>query len=160
MLKLSTTGGGLLFSTYLGGSGLDEGTGIAIDAARNVYVTGTTRSTDFPRASPFQAAIGGNTDAFVAKLNPAGSALLYSSFLGGSATDSALAIAADPAGNVDRRRHDELGGLSQSRSRRRAPSAASSTPSSRAFAPNGTLIFSTFWGGADIDSAQAVTLDS
>ncbi len=84
VLKISTSGGGLLFSTYLGGSGLDEGAGVAIDDARNVYVTGITRSTDFPTASPRQAALAGNTDAFVAKLNPAGSALLYSSYLGGS----------------------------------------------------------------------------
>ena len=147
VLKISTTGGGLLFSTYLGGSGLDEGTGVAIDTARNVYVTGTTRSTNFPTASPRQGALGGNTDAFVAKLNPAGSALLYSSYLGGAATDIALGIAADGAGNVTVVGTTNSANFPAVRTRRRPTDRR---PLRRVrdaeSSPNGALIFSTFWG--------------
>jgi hypothetical protein len=158
VLKISTTGGGVLFSTYLGGGGLDEGTGISIDTARNVYVSGATRSTDFPTAAAYQNALNGNTDAFVAKLNPAGSSLLYSTYLGGTRTDSAFALASDPGGTVT------LVGTTNSEDfPRLIPSqgllAGLFDAFVARFAPNGSPIFSTYWGGADIDSAQAVTLD-
>ena len=93
----------LVYSTYLGGSSDDEGTGIAVDSSGNAYVTGVTQSTDFPTAHPLQAVYGGGMvygDAFVAKLNPAGSALVYSTYLGGSGVDEGTGIAVDSAGNA------------------------------------------------------------
>jgi hypothetical protein len=90
----------LSYSTYLGGSGSDSGGSIAVDSAGDAYVTGITASTNFPTAHPLQATSGANNDAFVAKLNPAGSALVYSTYLGGSDYDSADAIAVDSAGNA------------------------------------------------------------
>ena len=83
--KLNPAGSALVYSTYLGGSGDDFGQGIAVDSSGNAYVTGSTYSTDFPTANPLQAVFGGGIDAFVAKLNPTGSALVYSTYLGGSA---------------------------------------------------------------------------
>ena len=78
----------LVYATYLGGSGDDFGFGIAVDAAGQAYVTGTTTSLDFPVAgNPLQATFGGGADAFVAKLNPAGTALVYATYLGGSGGD-------------------------------------------------------------------------
>jgi len=77
----------LLYASFLGGSDFDLGTGIAVDGTGNAYVTGSTTSTaaTFPEtAGAFQAAYAGNADAFVAKVNPTGSALVYASFLGGS----------------------------------------------------------------------------
>ena len=75
----------LVYATYLGGSREDFGFGIAVDAVGQVYVTGGTASSDFPIAgNPFQPLYGGNIDAFVAKLNPAGTALVYATYLGGS----------------------------------------------------------------------------
>ena len=74
--KLNPTGSALVYSTYLGGDGGESGTSIAVDSSGNAYVTGSTFSTDFPTASPIQATIGGNDDAFVTKLNAAGSATL------------------------------------------------------------------------------------
>jgi Beta-propeller repeat len=76
----------LVYSTYLGGKGGDSAAGIAIDSAGNAYITGTTYSTDFPitPSSAFQTSNGGNDDVFVAKLNPIGSALVYSTYLGGA----------------------------------------------------------------------------
>ena len=83
--KLNAAGSALVYSTYLGGSGDDDGNGIAVDSSGNAYVTGYTDSTNFPTANAFQAAFGGGSgDAFVTKLNAAGSALVYSTYLGGS----------------------------------------------------------------------------
>ena len=93
----------LSYSTYLGGSGGDQGDGIAVDTAGNAYVTGYTMSTDFPTANPLQGTCGscnGFYTAFVAKLNPTGSALVYSTYLGGSGGDQGDGIAVDTAGNA------------------------------------------------------------
>src|SRR5438552_3467713 len=98
--KLDAAGSALLYSTYLGGSGDDRGYGIAVDAAGSAYVTGSADSTDFPTVNPLQAANGGVGDAFVSKLDATGSALLYSTYLGGSARDAASGIAVDAAGSA------------------------------------------------------------
>jgi hypothetical protein len=98
--KINPTGLALVYSTYLGGSGRDMGFGIAADSAGNAYVTGLTDSTDFPTMNPIQPANGGLEDVFVAKLNPTGSALVYSTYLGGSADDGSYGIAVDSAGNA------------------------------------------------------------
>ena len=82
--KLNATGSALLYSTYVAGTGGDFGYGIAVDASRNVYVTGTTDSSNFPTTKgAYQTTFaGGGADAFVSKLNATGSALLYSTYLG------------------------------------------------------------------------------
>src|SRR5439155_1551224 len=98
--QLNPTGSALVYSTYLGGSSGDEGNGIAVDPAGNAYVTGRTDSPNFPTVNPLQPASGGGSDAFVAKLNPTGSALAYSTYLGGSGGDIGFGIAADTAGNA------------------------------------------------------------
>jgi Beta-propeller repeat/Cep192 domain 4 len=92
----------LLYFRYFGGSGADAGTGIAVDPAGNAYVTGTTTSVDFPTTEAvFQPAYGGgNTDAFVTKIDPTGATLLYSTFLGGTNADSGSGIAVDSTGNA------------------------------------------------------------
>lgn len=82
------TGGNKLAATYLGGTGDDRGTGIAVNSAGATYVTGFTSSTNFPTVTPLQISNGGGFDAFVAKINPAGTALLYSTYLGGSGNES------------------------------------------------------------------------
>src|SRR5438552_1638880 len=98
--RLHAVGSALVYSTYLGGSGSELGVGIAVDAAGSAYVTGQTTSTDFPTANPLQAASGGGTDAFVSKLDAAGCALLYSTYLGGSGGDGGGGIAVDAAGSA------------------------------------------------------------
>jgi len=96
--KLNATGSALVYSTFLGGSGNDNGSGIAVDVSGNAYVTGNTQSTNFPTMNPVQLANGGSTDAFVAKLNASGSALVYSTYLGGSGNDLSFGIAVDSSG--------------------------------------------------------------
>jgi hypothetical protein len=105
--KLSADGSALVYSTYLGGSVSDQGNAIAVDAAGNAYVAGQTCSTDFPTVFPVQAALNGACGGFVSKLNAAGSALVYSTYLGGSGTavgsgpyDSAAGIAVDSSGGA------------------------------------------------------------
>ena len=101
--KLNPSGSGLVYSTFLEGSMRENGnTGdIAVDPLGNAYVSGYTASTDFPTANAVQGAFGGgNSDAFVAKLNPAGSGLVYSTYLGGSGDDTANGIAVDASGNA------------------------------------------------------------
>jgi hypothetical protein len=96
--------GQVVFSTYLGGSGNDYGRDITLDSAGNIYVAGTTSSSDFPIRNPFQAlrVPGGasDSDAFVTKINPSGSAILYSTYLGGDDDDSVASIAVDSGGGI------------------------------------------------------------
>jgi hypothetical protein len=99
--KLNSSGSGLVYSTYLGGGNFDAGGGIALDSSGNAYVTGHTFSTDFPTtAGAFQTTLGGETNAFVSKLNSSGSALVYSTYLGGSNRDVGQGIAVDSLGNA------------------------------------------------------------
>ncbi|MBI4468528.1 MAG: SBBP repeat-containing protein [Acidobacteria bacterium] len=91
----------LVYSTYFGGIGNEtEWRAIAADAAGNAYVAGTTASVNFPVANAIQSELRGTQDAFVAKLNPAGSTLIYCTYLGGSAAEIGYAIAVDMSGNA------------------------------------------------------------
>ena len=102
--KINSTGSTLIYSTYLGGSlGPDDAEGgwdIAVDADGNIYIAGNADSTNFPSVNPVQSGLGGSIDAFAAKLNAAGSTLIYSTYLGGSNLDFARAIAIDTSGNA------------------------------------------------------------
>jgi hypothetical protein len=95
---LAPAGKSLVYSTYLGGTELDLGLGIAVDRASRAYVVGGTYSTDFPTKLPIQAANKGGSDGFVTVLPPSGSPLLFSTYLGGSAFDLATGIALDRTG--------------------------------------------------------------
>jgi len=101
--KVNSTGTALLYCSYIGGSGDDRGYGIAVDSSGNAYVTGYTSSTQatFPvTIGPDLTYNGGNFDAFVAKVNSAGTALLYCGYIGGSDWDIGYGIAADVSGNA------------------------------------------------------------
>jgi hypothetical protein len=98
--KINAAGSALLYSTYLGGSGDDQGNRIAVDGSGNAYVTGWTTSTNFPTANPVQANYGGSEDAFVTKINAAGSVLVYSTYLGGNVGEQGNGIAVDGSGNA------------------------------------------------------------
>jgi len=98
--KIAPNTGGIVYSTFLGGSGDEEGNGIAVDASGAAYVTGDTSSTNFPLMGPYQSTYGGGaTDAFITRLAGSGQSLLYSTYLGGSGADAGFAIVTDPAGN-------------------------------------------------------------
>ena len=90
----------LIYSTYLGGDARDFGNSIAVDTSGNAYITGSTGSNDFPTEDAFQPNRGSLRDAFVAKINPSGEAILYSTYIGGTANELGGSIAVDSAGNV------------------------------------------------------------
>ena len=102
--KLNAAGTGLVYSTYLGGTGTavgDQGNGIAVDALGSTYVTGMTESADFPTTlGAFDTTLGGFRDVFVSKLDPTGSALVYSTYLGGIGAEGSGGIVLDAAGSA------------------------------------------------------------
>jgi hypothetical protein len=98
--KINPAGSALIYATYLGGTSTELGSGIAVDAGGNAFMTGTTGSTNFPNRNAFQATKRGITDVFVTKVNPTGSALVYSTYLGGSLVQIGSGIAVDSAGSA------------------------------------------------------------
>jgi hypothetical protein len=158
--KLDAAGTGLIYSTYLGGGGDDAANGIAVDATGNVYLTGFTTSTNFPTKNPLQGSNGGGQDAFVAKLNASGTALVYSTYLGGGGTDSGNAIAVDGAGNVY-----VAGSTSSTDFPTKNPLQGSNGGGQDAFvaklnASGTALVYSTYLGGSGTDSATGIAIDS
>src|SRR6266478_2972758 len=163
--KMSPGGTSLQYSTYLGGSGTDNAEGIAVDSSGNAYVTGQTYSTDFPTAAPIQAFNGGNqdSDAFVTEINTSGSALVYSTYLGGSSMDWGNGIAVDSSGNA------YVVGFTRSTDFPLAGSLQSGCGGCPGFAdafvvelaPNGrALLHSTYLGGSGDDHGTGITVDS
>ena len=161
LAKIKADGTGLVYSTYLGGSGSDIGYAVAVDASDDVYVAGSTASTDFPvTAGAFQTAGAGLRDGFVAKIKPDGAGLVYSTRVGGSGDDDAEALAIDKAGNA------YVAGLSVSANFPRAgvyqlAYGGSIDAFITKIRPDGKgLVYSTFLGGSDYDEAHGVAVDA
>ena len=159
--KLNPAGSALDYSTFLGGSALDICTGIAIDTSENAYVTGTTYSTNFPSVDALQNSLGGTASAFATKVNATGSALIYSTYLGGSNVDNASAIAVDSSGAA------YLTGDTASIDFPTTPGVFQSqlNGSYNAFvsklSPAGSaLVYSTFVGGSGSDVGTSIAIDS
>jgi len=158
--KLNSTGNGLIYSTYLGGITEEKSFAIAVDSSDNTYVAGYTLSTNFPTANPYQVSTGGSYDAFITKLNPSGSGLVYSTYLGGNGFDQANAIAVESSGSV------YVAGWTDSANFPVAgPCQASKDGGQDAFVtklnPSGNgLVYSTYLGGSNDDRAYALAVDS
>ncbi len=159
--KVNFTGSHLIYSTYLGGSSTDVGTSIQVDSSGDAYVAGFTFSRDFPLQNPVQGANAGTVNAFASELNPAGSALIFSTYLGGSADDRAFGLALDGSGNI------YLAGSSTSTDFPTSVGAfqSSNHGQSDAFVaklkPSGpTLVYSTLLGGSGTDQANGIAVDS
>ena len=100
VVKINPDGTLPRYITYLGGKGDDAGYGIRVDSAGNAYLTGTTNSTNFPVVNPLQPQLAGKNDAFITKLSPNGTPLIFSTYVGGTKDDYGYAIALDSANNV------------------------------------------------------------
>lgn len=157
--KVAYHGGNYVYSTYLGGDGISEGHAIAVDYRGFAYVTGYNSGSDFPTTSgAFQTT--GSATSFVSKLNPQGTALVYSTLLGGSGTDVGNAIAIDGLGNA------YVAGLTSSPDfPTNAGSFQTGSPTvSRAFvvkldATGEKLVYSTLLGGSDGTGANGIAVD-
>jgi hypothetical protein len=168
--KINASGNALIYSTYLGGSGVERGYGIAVDHADNAYVTGYTNSVNgpgnFPTSAPFQSQNGGSYDAFVSKLNVSGNGLVYSTYLGGTASEHSIyggAIAVDSNGNA------YVGGSTSSLN---FPGASASTIQSsngggftdgfvvKFDGAGGGLLYSTYLGGNGYDEINGLAVDA
>jgi len=162
--KLNAAGTALVYSTYLGGSGDDYATGIAVDGAGNAYVTGSTKSPNFPTENPLQPAYNGGGDAFVAKLNAAGSALVYSTYLGGSGEDHANGIAVDSAGYAFVTGSTEsLNFPTENPVQSMLEGATDTTPAAfvTKLNPAGSgLVYSTYLGGSGYTVGNGIAVDS
>lgn len=101
LTKFSADGASLVFSTYLGGTGVDYGSGISVDGDGSAYVTGNTASTDFPIVSAYQENhAGGDRDVFLTKFSANGLSLAYSTYLGGALNDYGKSVAVDSSGSA------------------------------------------------------------
>ncbi|MCK5057853.1 MAG: SBBP repeat-containing protein [Candidatus Aminicenantes bacterium] len=157
--KFRPDGSRLLYSTYLGGSGSDEGMDIAVDSSGNAYITGNTNSKNFPLKHPFMAENQrGYTKVFLTKLSGTGRALSYSTYLGGSGHDYAGGIAVDDQGCVYVCGYTESWDFPMENPFQTYQGLTD--PFVSKFSPGGdTLVFSTYLGGSGTDSAHDLTVD-
>ncbi len=162
VFKLNQTGQKLVYSTYIGGTNLDNCFDISVDATGNVYVTGETSSKDFPNTTgAFDNSLNGSYDGFILKLNQTGKGVIYSTYIGGSSDDHGYSLAIDSKGNA------LITGETNSMDFPTTTGAKDQSYNGNvdAFVLNlnysgDYLRFSTFIGGNSIDRAYALTLDA
>jgi hypothetical protein len=161
LTKLNPAGSALVYSTFIGGAGSDSAGGLFVDGAGNAYVSGGAGSLDFPTTAGAFDRTSDGSDAFVTKLNPAGSAAVYSTVLGGTDGDGAAGVAADASGNA------WLTGTTASTNFPVTANAADSSFNGGAvdafiseLSPAGSaLLYSTYLGGSNTDAGHDVALD-
>ena len=160
--KMNASGNSLVYSTYLGGNALDSGSNIDVDNSGNVYITGYTESDDFPMVAPLFGSYAGGGDAFITKINPSGSSLVYSTYLGGSLRDGSHGvIVVDNSGNA------YISGGTESNDFPTASALYESYAggSSDAFitkidASGSSLVYSTYLGGSGYDRVNGLAVDT
>jgi hypothetical protein len=161
--KVNLTGQALVYSTYLGGSAADVAQSIQVDGAGDAYLAGYTNSPDFPTQSPMQKSNAGGADAFVAELNPGGSALTFSTFLGGSADDRAYGLALDSlqtpniyvTGSTSSTDFPTTSGAFQTKL-----NGVSNAFVSKLNSSGSSVVYSTYLGGSDTDQGNAIAVTS
>ena len=160
--KLNATGSALVYSTYLGGTDIDDAYGIAVDGSGNAYIVGETASADYPTtAGAFSRTYHGNNDIFLSKLNATGSALVYSTFLGGTLVDNGERVAVDASGNA------YVLGFSSSADYPTTPGAFDTTANgafdvvlTKVNPAGSALVYSTYLGGQGFDSVGGLAVDA
>ena len=158
--KINARGSARVYSTYLGSGGPDEGNGIAVDSQGNVYVTGSAGFSDFPTKNPIQATWGGSGDAFLTKLNATGSALIYSTYLGGSSSDYGTAIALDSSGSAYITGVTFSTNFPTSHPLQSAKGAQQDAFVAKISADGSAWVYATYLGGNNVDQGYAIATDS
>lgn len=161
LTKLTAAGNGIVYSTYWGSTGFEEGTGVTVDPADNAYIVGNTSAPNFPTQTPFQAAHAGGMDAFMTKFSVAGNSIVYSTYLGGAADDRAtdMRVADDAAVFV-------IGSTTSANFPIKSPALQASLGGGRdAFLTHfslagNALLYSTYIGGSADDEAFGMTIDA
>jgi len=161
--KLNSSGSALVYSTFIGGNDDDEGNSLAIDASGNAYVTGQTASSNFPATGgAYQTAFGGGGyDAFVTKLKPDGSGLVYSTFIGGNVMDKGYSITIDAGGNsyitgsTSSSNYPATGGAYQT-----AKAGTLDAFVTKLNSGGTALVYSTFIGGNNTDVGESIAADA
>jgi len=171
--KINPGGASLAYSSVFGGSGFDTGFAIAVDHSGNAYLTGSTQSSDFPQVNPITRActrgcgVGGTApgDAFVTKINSAGTAIVYSSLVGGVRDDEGTGIAVDSLGNAYLIGFTQSGNFpSVHQIRGACRGTCGNKSASDAFvvevdSMGGALVYSSVIGGSAIDQGHAIAVD-
>ncbi|MEO5926832.1 MAG: SBBP repeat-containing protein [Bryobacteraceae bacterium] len=158
IVKFDPTGASLMYATYIGGNGDDRAAGIAVDSLGQAHVAGATGSSNFPLQAPARSSFVGGKEGFVLKLNAAGSALVYSTYLGGANYDVATAIAVDASGFAY-----IAGDTLSADFPLLSPTQATFGGQNDAFVVKldalGVRVFSTFLGGAQSEHAGGIATD-
>ncbi len=157
--KLSSPGSSLIYSTYLGGSGMDEGYGITLGTGGEAYVAGYTQSSNFPTLNPYQASYGGGSyDVFVSTLSSSGSSLIYSTYLGGSADDCGTGIILGTSGEAYVDGYTASANFPTLNPCQASNSGWSDVFVSRLSSSGSSLIYSTYLGGSGTDYGRGITV--
>ena len=164
--KLNPNGTSLVYSTYLGGSDTDRGHGVAVDVLGNAYLTGITSSLDFPTLNPVQVTLGGGVDAFVTKMNLNGTALEYSTYLGGSNDETGpgnignIAIAVDTSASAYVVGTTSSTNFPLANELQAIPAGSCNAFVTKYSTDGAALAFSTYLGGGACDLGESIALDA
>jgi hypothetical protein len=161
LMKLSTEDGSLIYSTFLGGDYVDMARGIALNSAGEIYLVGSTESTDFPTVNAYQdhnsSPLYVYSDIFITKLNPAGDSILYSTYFGGYKDDAPIGVEIDSDGGIVITGQTDATDFPLVNPIMSGPDNLFIT---RFSADGSTILFSTYFGGEDSDRIGAMTLDA
>jgi hypothetical protein len=157
--KFSSSGNSLIYSTYLGGGGEEEGKDIVIDGGGYAYVTGFTGSSDFPTVTPYQATLQGNADVFVTKLSISGNSLIYSTYIGGGDRDIGCGIAVNGSGFAYVTGWTTSSDFPTSNPYQSTSQGGLDVFATKLGSSGNSLIYSTYLGGADYDLGNGNAVD-
>ncbi len=148
------------YATYLGGTGLGAVTGIAVDSAGNLYATGWTDALDFPIVGAAQAVNQGGADVFIVKMNPAGSALVYATYIGGGGEDKGAAIAVDASNQAYVTGSTASNNFPLASAIRTTLGGSKTAFALKLSAVGNALLYSTYLGGTNYEVGTAIAVDS